>query len=174
MLKGEMVSLRALEPSDIELLYQWENDTSVWLVSGTKAPYSKFILEEFINSSKQDIYTTKQLRLVIYLNETNQTIGFVDLFEFDAQHLRAGIGILIGKEEWRGKGYGKEALQLFIEYAIKQLNLRQLYCHVQKLNTNSLKLFENAGFKIAGELNDWILNEKEWENVYILQRIRIE
>ena len=174
MLNGKLVSLRALEPSDIELLYQWENDSSVWLVSGTKAPFSKFVLEEFINSSKQDIYTTKQLRLVISLNESNKTIGFIDLFDFDPLHLRAGLGILIGKEEWRGKGYGKEALQLFIQYVTKHLKLHQLFCHVQKSNTKSISLFENTGFTISGELNDWILNEKEWENVYILQRISIE
>ena len=174
MLNGKLISLRALEPSDIDLLYQWENDSSAWLVSGTKAPYSKFVLDEFINSSKQDVYTTKQMRLVISLNKSNKTIGFIDLFEFDPQHLRAGLGILIGNEEWRGKGYGKEALELFIRYVTKHLNMHQLYCHVQKSNKKSINLFTKAGFKMAGELNDWVLNGKQWENVYILQRISTE
>jgi len=171
MLSGKLVSLRALEPSDLELLYQWENDSSVWMISGTKAPYSEFVLEEFINTSKQDIYTTKQMRLVISRNETAETIGFIDLFEFDPQHLRAGIGILVGKDEWRGKGFGSEALELFIQYVTKHLNMHQLYCHVQKTNAKSLNLFKKAGFNISGELNDWILDGKKWENVYILQRI---
>jgi len=44
MLRGENINLRALEPSDLDVLYNWENDTSIWKVSQTIAPFSKNIL----------------------------------------------------------------------------------------------------------------------------------
>ena len=47
MLRGENINLRALEPSDLDVLYNWENDTSIWKVSQTIAPFSKNILAKF-------------------------------------------------------------------------------------------------------------------------------
>jgi diamine N-acetyltransferase len=64
-LKGHLISLRAVEPSDLELLYLWENNPLVWHLSNTTAPFSKHILKEYIENAKHDIYVTKQLRLII-------------------------------------------------------------------------------------------------------------
>ena len=60
-IESPLVYLRAIEPKDINVLYEWENDLKLWLVSFTQIPFSKFILEEFVNASHQDIYTNKQL-----------------------------------------------------------------------------------------------------------------
>ena len=68
-LKGENISIRALEPSDAYLLYQWENNHALWEVSCTQTPFSKAVLDEFVNAAFQDIYTNKQLRLMA-VNET--------------------------------------------------------------------------------------------------------
>ena len=47
-LSNDKVLLRALEPEDVELLYGWENDSDLWQVSNTIAPYSKYVLTQFI------------------------------------------------------------------------------------------------------------------------------
>ena len=111
-LVGELIQLRALEPSDLKLLYRWENDSAVWSVSGTLVPFSKFVLEEFVNQAHQDIYTNKQVRLMIdlkYVDDEDsedevKCIGCVDLFDFDPKNKRAGVGILIANQADRGKG----------------------------------------------------------------------
>ena len=59
-IESPLVYLRAIEPKDINVLYEWENDLKLWPVSFTQIPFSKFILEEFVNASHQDIYTNKQ------------------------------------------------------------------------------------------------------------------
>ena len=48
-LKGKQVYLRALEPTDLDFLYQLENDTSVWELSGTLKPYSKKVLQLYLD-----------------------------------------------------------------------------------------------------------------------------
>src|SRR5579872_991368 len=96
-LKGNIVALRALEPSDADLLYRWENNRDLWPVSLTQIPFSKFILEEFVNSAHYDIYTNKQLRLMVNKAQSGETIGILDLFEFEPQHLRCGVGIYINE-----------------------------------------------------------------------------
>ncbi len=170
MLKGSKVTLRAMEPSDIEVLFAWENDVDNWQISNTHAPFSRHILEQFVNS-ENDIFSNKQLRLMIEENESSLTVGAVDLFEFDPLHLKAGVGILIAEHEFRGKGLAKESLQLLIEYAFDIINLHQLFCHIEIKNTRSLELFQGLGFEITGTKKDWSMNNGEWENQYFLQLI---
>ena len=79
-----------------------------------------------------------------------KTIGAIDLFDFEPQHERAGVGILVYDPAQRGKGYGAEALALLEEYARTVLRLRQLWCNVLADNVPSLTLFERAGFRRVG------------------------
>src|SRR5436190_946879 len=138
-LKGETISLRALEPSDADLLYRWENDTNLWPVSLTQVPFSRFILEEFVNASHQDIYTNRQLRLMICSGK--ETVGIADLFEFDPQHDRCGLGMYI-QESSRRKGSASECIKMMKDYAFGTLHLKQLFANVNKSNEASLALFE--------------------------------
>uniref|UniRef100_UPI0037C16F17 GNAT family N-acetyltransferase n=1 Tax=Flavobacterium sp. TaxID=239 RepID=UPI0037C16F17 len=115
-LKGQNIHLRALEPEDLDFLYEIENNKSIWEVSNTQTPYSKWVLKQYLENAHLDIYEAKQLRLVIVFSETNEKVGFIDLFDFDAKNSRAGIGILIS-ENFRNQGIGKETLQLLSNYA---------------------------------------------------------
>lgn len=170
MIIGKNILLRALEPTDVDLLYSWENNQEIWEVSNTLTPYSKFVLEQYIANSHLDIYTNKQLRLMICGFEKN-TIGCIDLFDFDAFHQRAGIGILIANKENRNKGYASEALSLLIEYCFNTLNLNQVYCNIAEDNLESIRLFEKQQFTISGIKKEWIKQGKEYKNEYLLQRI---
>src|SRR3972149_1445845 len=138
MLQGKNIKLRALEPSDIDVLYKWENDTKIWKVSNTTTPFSRLVLEQYLLSSHNDIYTNKQLRLVVELIQPAQPIGLIDFFDFDPQYLRAGIGILVGEEKEKQKGYASEALALLIDYCFSVLNLHQLYCNIGESNGSSI------------------------------------
>ena len=100
-----------------------------------------------------------------------KTIGAIDLFNFDPFHLRAGIGILIGPKELRGKGFASQALKLVIDYAFAWLGLHQLYCNISPDNTISLKLFKTHGFEVIGEKKDWVFDGKKWHSEYLLQLI---
>ncbi len=175
MIRGNSVILRAMEPQDVDLMMIYENDTEIWPVSGTLVPYSRFTLEQFYKNAVQDIYTARQLRLAIELIKEahrGQTIGYVDLFDFDPQQRRAGVGILIGDKTERNKGYATEALKLLCKYSFDVLNVHQLYCHIDNDNEVSLHLFEKAGFKKCGLLRDWILFDGRWRDVNMLQLLR--
>jgi len=169
-MKSKNLLLRALEPTDIDLLYKWENDSKIWYLSNAVSPISRHVLEEYILSSHQDIYTLKQLRLMIDDVSTCETIGCIDLFDFDPINLRAGIGILISDNQ-RNKGYASEALTLLIDYAFNTLNLHQLYCNITTNNEVSLKLFEKHNFKNIGIKKDWIKLENKWLDEYMFQLI---
>ena len=166
------ISLRAPEPADLAIMYLFENNTDVWLYSETTRPYSRYTLEEYIKTAHDDIYTTKQLRFVIEKKERgvpSKAIGFVDLYDFDPTYWRVGIGILIGDEGERRKGYATTAIQLIKVYGFQTLNLHQLYCMVEESNKKSIALFERSGFNNAGMFRDWLLNNGTWQHVVFMQ-----
>ncbi|WP_299890502.1 GNAT family protein [uncultured Lacinutrix sp.] len=169
-LKGEHIYLRALEPEDIEFIYAIENDESIWELSSTITPYSKFLIKQYLENAHADIYEVKQLRLVIS-NYNDDTLGLIDIFDFDVKNKRAGIGILIKDNENRNKGIGKEALQLLINYCFTHLDLHQLYCNISEENTSSIKLFSSQGFKQIGLKKDWNFNKGNYKNEYLFQLI---
>ncbi len=169
-LKGDNVYLRALEPEDLELIYAIENDESVWEVSQTQTPYSRFLIKQYLENCHKDIYEIKQLRLVI-MSKFNKPVGFVDLFDFDPKNDRVGVGVLV-LDYARGKKYGKEALQLLINYVFKNLYVHQIYANVLEDNLVSISLFESLGFLKKGVKKDWILEGNQYKDEYLFQLIK--
>jgi len=152
--KNDTISLRCAEPEDAQQIYRWENDRSVWRVSGTIAPYTLFHIEQFLLNNN-DLTSQKQLRLMIDLDATPTSIGCIDIYDYDALHERAKIGILIDKD-YRHQGYASSALSLCLDYLFNDLMLHQVYCVVDEKNIESQKLFEGQGFKQCGCRKDWI------------------
>ena len=173
ILTGNNIKLRALEPSDVDLLYSWENNSSIWSVSNTLVPFSRFILEKYIADSHMDIFQSKQLRLMIDFSGSTpvETVGAIDLYDFDPMHKRAGIGILISEEKNRNKGFATEAIELLINYSFTVLQLHQLFCYIDNDNIISLKLFEKFNFRISGEKKEWNRKPEGWKSEYLLQLI---
>jgi diamine N-acetyltransferase len=170
-IRGKQISLRALEPSDADILYRWENNQALWPVSFTQVPFSRFILEEFVSAAYQDIYTNKQLRLMINTIDGDKTIGIIDLFEFEPQHARCGLGIYI-EESSRKKGYAVEAIEAVKDYCFRTLMLKQVYAHINKTNEGSLALFEKAGFEKSCLKKSWHKTGlNTFEDVWFLQCI---
>jgi diamine N-acetyltransferase len=174
ILTGSRLHLRALEPQDIDWLYKWENETALWHLGNTFTPFSRFVLEQYLLTAQNDLFTNKQLRLMIdrkIKNNSFLTIGSIDLFDFDPFHRRAGVGILIISPE-RNKGYASEALGLLQNYAFSVLDLHQLYCNIGSENLASIELFKKHSFEECGRKKDWIWKNGIFNDELIFQLIR--
>lgn len=167
----EKINLRALEPEDLGLLYEWENDNSNWIISNTITPFSKYTLKRYLENSHKTIYETGQLRLMIELTESKKAIGTIEIFDFDSFHNRAGLGILIADLKERKKGYASMALRGLIDYCFKTLQLHQLYCNILSNNPESIELFTRLGFKRSGIKKDWIKTADGWLDEQMFQLI---
>ena len=161
------INFRAMEPEDLDLLYTIENDTNLWNIGVTSVPYSRYTLYEYIANSKNDIYTDRQVRMMIE-NNKHDIVGIVDLTNFDPKHMRAEIGIVI-EQKHRNKGYAQATIQKIKEYSLNVLHLHQLYAYVDKDNEQSLKLFKRCGFIISNELKDWLFDGKIYHSALLMQ-----
>ncbi len=180
-----MLKLRKIEPSDLPFLYQWENDVTMWADSDTHNPLSRHDLHQYIENTTGDIYRDGQLRLIIEDSQlstftsqlstptsqlstptsqlstftsqlSTKIVGCIDLFDFDARNRKAAIGMYIAPEE-RGKGVGKQAVQLLEDYAFGFLHLRMLYAIISVHNTACSHIYEQMGYTPSSVLKDWTL-----------------
>ncbi|MCB2376142.1 GNAT family N-acetyltransferase [Hymenobacter sp. BT635] len=171
MLQNGSIRLRALEETDLDFLYALENDPSIWGVSDTLAPISRFALRQYLQHAGADFFEVRQLRLVVCANE--EPVGTLDLFNFEPLHQRAGVGITI-QANARRQGYAQEVLVLLLEYARHTLRLHQLYCTVAADNKASLRLFRRAGFRRVGVRKEWLRKDFSWQDAIELQYILVE
>lgn len=169
-LQSSLLRLRAPELSDLDYLFHVENDTREWMVSACKVPYSRFQLQQYIETNAHDLYVDKQLRLMIERVDDNQVVGVIDLFDFSPADRRAEMGIVVDRE-CRGKGYGREALKLLCDYAECVLDLRQLYACVFEDNVSARQLFASSGFELTATLPDWVFRNKKFRSVCLYQRL---
>lgn len=169
-LHGNTVSLRALEPEDLQFLFDTENDESFWEVSHTQTPFSKFLLKQYLENAHLDIFEAKQLRLIIEEKLNNTPVGMIDLFDFNPQHFRAGIGVLI-HQKYQKNGFASEALQLLINYCFTHLNLHQMYANITSDNSKSIALFKKHKFTEIGLKKDWTFNNGKFKDEILFQII---
>ncbi len=170
ILQGKDIFLRALEKSDLEFLYDLENDPNIWEISGTTTPYSKGVLKAYLKNAHQDIYEAKQLRLVIS-SKKGKILGLIDLYDFDPKNRRAGLGIIVADEQNRNKGSGAQAIQVLCDYAFSTLGLHQIYANILVENNRSIHLFEKMGFKRVGIKKDWVFSNNEYKDELLFQKM---
>lgn len=162
------IRLRALEPDDLDWLFAIENNELFWEISNTTQPFSRVLLARYIENSIQDFYSAKQLRLVILFDE--KPVGLLDLFEYEPQHHRAGLGILI-LPEFQAKGIATTAIEIAVNYGFSILQLHQIYVNITTDNERSIALFKKMNFEIIGIKKDWIYTQGTYKDELLLQRI---
>ena len=165
------INLRALELDDLEFLFDIENNRKLWKMSNTILPFSKYYLEKYIKESNLDIFSEKQFRFVISL-ENKHPVGLIDLFDFDPVSHRAGIGIVI-ENKHREMGYALESIKLIEDISNKDLQIHQLYVNVDIDNKISLDLFNKLGYTEVGIKKDWNYIHGQYRDEVLFQKILI-
>ena len=165
-LQNDLLSLRAIESEDIDLLFDLENDLDLWKYSNRSQPYSRDLLQKYIANAHKDIFEVRQIKFAICTLD-GIAVGFIDLFDYEPLHHRAGVGLVL-REQDQNKGYGKSSLELIALYAQKYLQLHQLYANSARENQMSIQLFEGQGYTFVGIKKDWNFYEGQYhaENIY--------
>lgn len=162
-----LITLRAPEPSDVDLLYLWENDSSVWHTSLSTGPLSRHQIAQYVDSYEGDIYAHGSLRFIIE-NEGN-AVGTIDVFDFDPRARHAFIGIYIVPER-RRQGFGSSAVGLVASMMADYVGMTSLMALVAIDNGPSRFMFEAAGFVTTGRLARWIRRGATLVDAVVYQR----
>lgn len=175
------IRLRALEPEDLDLLYEVENDARFWQFGSTTVPYSRYALRNYLEQAQNDLFADGQVRLVIEaaLDGTENdeglrapkwtAVGLADLFNADALHLRAEIGLIV-LPAFQGHHYAEKAVRLLCEYA-QRLMLHQVAATIAVSNQQASRLFERLGFTPSARLSDWLRTPDGFVDALVWQKI---
>lgn len=163
------IKMRAIEPEDLDILYHIENDKELWNVSTSNVPYSRYILHDYVANCKNDIYTDRQVRMMVE-NDKGDVIGVVDLVNFDPANQRAEVGIIV-LNEFRRQGYGSAILTNLADYAQHILHLHQLYAYIDSENQASLRLFEKAGYRVSANIAEWLYDGEKYRDAVLIQYV---
>lgn len=144
---GDKVYLSPINKDDAETYTKWLNNASVtdklgftWQQIGVEKETE--VLESMIKEGHN---------FAIIRREGNELIGNTGFMEIDQIHRTAQIGIFIGEESDRGKGYGSEAMRLLLKFGFETLNLNNIMLRVFDFNKNAIACYEKLGFKKIGE-----------------------
>ncbi len=169
MLTNDRVTLRALEPTDIDTIYRWENDSRLWLSGSAAAPFSRKQVWDYIAGYTADPYASGELRLMITDTQSREPLGMVDITNFDPVNRRGQVGIMVDIAHQR-LGVGSAALELLASYSRNLLGMHQLWAIIPADNAASRALFERRGYAIEGHLRSWLRVGREYRDAYLYHR----
>ena len=138
-------------------------------VLAQKRPFSKYVLRKYLENQHLDMYEIRQQRFVLSMTN-NVAVGFVDLYDFEPFHRRAGVGLII-LERYRRKGYALQALELLENYCLRFYKMRQIYANIAAENTESIQLFEKNKFECVGLKKQWNYYDGSFHDEYLYQKI---
>lgn len=173
LLIGNTVRLTTLKESDLPIFESWYNDVSFLRVYDMLPAFPRCqtelseMLKEIKKSSDRYIFAVKTI-------EDDKFIGVTGFENILWNNGVAVVYIGIGNNFYRGKGMGKEALSLTMEFGFQELNLHRIELNVLSYNKPALKLYERLGFKKEGTYREFIHRDGKRHDMYLYGILRPE
>jgi RimJ/RimL family protein N-acetyltransferase len=172
-LRSDRVLLREYQIEDLPQMRKWVNNFEI-----TNNLHDIFIYPQTIHDTesflKQKIEGQLSKGFIIADSDTHDYIGQIDLHRIDWKNRSAGLGIVIGRQEFLGKGYGKEAIELFKGFVFNTLNLNRLELEVYEFNERAYRCYLKCGFIEEGRLRKKLYREGKYWDVIQMSILREE
>lgn len=171
MLKGERIILRALEREDLEALHAINNDLEVELAGGGDPPMPQSLArlmaeyEGRAGSGGRDDAN-------FAIEADGRFIGICGLFNFDYTARTCELGITIGDRAYWGRGYGREAVSLLVDYAFRLRNFRKVWLRVHGANERAQRAYLACGFVEEGRLRQHVFSNGRYDDLVYMGILR--
>lgn len=160
-LVGERIYLSPINQEDYLTYTRWMNDKNITNNLGNTSFINTIEGEkEWLNKKDNDV------NLAIVLKENDELIGNISLMDIDQINRKATLGIFIGELKYRSNGYGKEAINLILDFAFNYQNLHSVDLNVFSFNELAINCYLKVGFKEYGRRHDsYFLNGKYYDEI---------
>jgi diamine N-acetyltransferase len=171
MLRAKLVELSALTDADSEAMLRWINERDLVLLSAPYRPVDEAAHREWFDSIRR---RSDVAIFGIRERDGGRLVGSCQLLNINQTHRKAELQIRIGATEARGRGYGKEAVKLLLDFAFKDLNLHRVELTVLADNEPAVRLYESAGFVREGTLRQAAYIDGRYVDLILMGIIREE
>lgn len=147
---GDKVYLSPIDKNDYVKYIEWVNDmeVSMGMIFATK------LIDEESEKNVLERLSKSEFNFAVITNKTNEAIGNVGFPSIDYINHIGEVGIFIGNKNYWGNGYGRQALELLIDFGFNLLNLNNIYLKVYSYNNPAINCYKKIGFKEAGKLRE--------------------
>ncbi|NYB75436.1 GNAT family N-acetyltransferase [Sedimentibacter hydroxybenzoicus DSM 7310] len=152
------IKLERIEDNDMVYIYEWFKDIEFLKFYDYMPPIPQSADEvnktfgDYKKNEESDVFAIK-------LFDRNLIIGIAGFDDIVNENKVATLFIGIGNKYVRGRGYGKEALKLLLEYGFNKLGFHRIQLNVLEFNTAAISLYEKAGFKREGTYREFVLRD---------------
>ncbi len=170
MLTGERVTLRPLRREDHEPLWRAGQDPLFWARTSA-APLVPEPLEAYVE--RRAGRTPDAGDAAFAVDHDGRLVGHASLFHVDplARHAEVGLSLLV---EARGRGLGRDALQVLVGYAFRSRNLRRVHLQTLAANEAALRCYRAVGFVEEGRQREHAWVEGRYDDLVLMGLLAAE
>ena len=172
MYEGKLVRLRAFDNGDLMKCLAYANDYEVMRGASGAVLYPSTVDDEAREMSKNTSYTSGEYQFAIETLTDSRFIGKCGFTRVNWKNRLAELAILIGDKEYRGKGYGQDAIRLLCRFGFQEMNLRKIKALVFDFNEAALRCYEKCGFQREATLKKEMYREGKYHDVIVLSLFR--
>ncbi|HEY0734252.1 MAG TPA: GNAT family protein [Herpetosiphonaceae bacterium] len=170
MLRGEKVTLRAVQREDLKTLYELEKDLDlVLLADGNWRPIPLATMEKEFDKNVED-----EDRSWFVIEADGKVIGSIGLHHRDRRLQLSAFGIAIYERDYLGKGYGRDAINVLLEWAFEMQNFRRIWLETWATNERAIRCYQALGFVEEGRLREHGYHKGQYFDVVLMGLMRSE
>lgn len=168
-MESENILIRKSIFDDCEIFTRWEQQDYVkeFLTINKERTYEEvvreFILREQDPSNEQYTIIHKNKPIGrIYLSKISKEFDSIDITR-----------IYIGEKEYLGKGYGRECMELLLDYCFNELKMERVSLDHYTGNAAG-NLYLKLGFKYEGVMRNSAKKDNEYFDLHLMSMLREE
>jgi RimJ/RimL family protein N-acetyltransferase len=173
LLRGERVRLAAVGEEDVATVAGWYEDAAFLRLYDSAPAYPK-TAGQLRRQIKEQQEGKESYLFAIHRLEDDALVGLLGFDGIAWSHGTAFVSIAIGAAQYRGQGYGREAMQLGVRFAFNELNLHRLCLTVFAYNETAIALYEGLGFTREGVFREHLLRDGRRHDMYLYGLLRRE
>jgi RimJ/RimL family protein N-acetyltransferase len=173
MLQGKRVRLRSMTREDLPRLWEFNNDLEVELAGGGDPPTPQS-LARLQAEYDQEVAKGGRDGPAFAIEADGKLIGQCALFNINPVARTCELGITIGDKEYWGRGYGRESVNLLVEYAFRQNNFHKVWLQVHARNERALSAYRACGFQQEGRLRAHVWSNGSYDDLIQMGLLREE
>lgn len=173
MIKGKNLYLSKIEKEDMEHIYKWFSDCEFLKfydyyppVPQTKEEVDK-TFNDYEKNQESDVFAIRLL-------SDGQIIGIAGYDDIIKENKVATLFIGIGNENSRGRGYGKQTINILLDYGFNDLDFYRIQLNVLEFNESAIALYEKNGFKKEGTYREFVLRDDKRYDLYFYGLLKHE
>jgi len=168
LFKGRQIKLRPLKKGDYLTTIKWRDENELRLLAQFHLlPVTNELEKEWMDALVKS-KNNKEIYFAIEEIKSSNLLGYFQIKNINWSSRTAWLGIIIGDQNSRGKGYGSETMQLGLDYAFSFLNLRKISLEVISANKTALALYKKFGFREEGVMKEQFYFNNKYYDVIIM------